>query len=183
MFNNYKEIVTKTVIGKGKKEFKNEYSLEVERSVDTVLGCWIINHNLKGIKDGEYIKINGSYDVNIWYSYDTNTKTDVISKTTFYEEKVRVRVKNNTYVDDESQIIIRSLKNPTCVDVKSEGNVIKYTIYKELGIEIVGDEKIRIPISNSEDEYDVIIDEDELNNEIDKSVNEDYLSSDLTKKM
>ena len=25
---NYKEIVTKAVIGKGKKEFKNEYSLE-----------------------------------------------------------------------------------------------------------------------------------------------------------
>ena len=28
MFNNYKEIVTKAIIGKGKKEFKNEYSLE-----------------------------------------------------------------------------------------------------------------------------------------------------------
>ena len=176
MFNNYKEIVTKAIIGKGKKEFKNEYSLEVERNVDTVLGCWIINHKLKGIKEEEYIKINGSYDINIWYSYDNNTKTDVVSSTSFYEEKLRVRIKDNSYLDDESQIIVRCLKNPTCTSVSNEGNVIKYTIDKELGIEIVGDEKIRIPISNSEEAYDVIIDEEEINKEIDKSVNEDYLS-------
>ena len=28
MFNNYKEIVTKTVIGKGKKTFKNDYEVD-----------------------------------------------------------------------------------------------------------------------------------------------------------
>ena len=78
MFNNYKEIVTKAIIGKGKKEFKNTYEVECERKVDTVLGCWVINHQLVGIHENEYIKINGSFDVNIWYSYDNNTKTDVI---------------------------------------------------------------------------------------------------------
>ena len=176
MFNNYKEIVTKTVIGKGKKTFKNDYEIELERKADTVLGCWVINHNLKGIKDGDYIKINGSYDINIWYSYDNNTKTDVVSKKMFYEEKVRVRVKDNSYLDDDSEIIIRSLKNPMCVDVFSDDKKIKYTISKELGIEIVGDQKIRIPVSNNEDDYDVIIDEDEVNKEIDKSVKEDYLN-------
>lgn len=176
MFNNYKEIVTKAVVGKGKKEFKNEYSIEVERNVDTVLGCWIINHNLTGIKENDYIKINGSYDINIWYSYDNNTKTDVVSKKSFYEEHVRVRVKDNTSLDDDYQIIVRSLKNPTCVDVSNESNIIKYTVLKELGIEIVGDQKIRIPISNNEDEYDLIIDEEEINNEIEKSVNENYLN-------
>ncbi len=176
MFNNYKEIVTKTVIGKGKKTFKNDYEVELERKADTVLGCWVINHNLKGTKDGDYIKISGSYDINIWYSYDNNTKTDVVSKKMFYEEKVKVRVKENAYLDDESEIIIRSLKNPSCVDVSSEGNIIKYTISKELGIEIVGDQKIKIPVSNNEDDYDIIIDEEEINKEIDKEVNENYLN-------
>lgn len=175
MFNNYKEIVTKAIIGKGKKTFKNDYELTIDKEADTVLGCWVINHNIKGEKDGDYIKINGSYDINIWYSYDNNTKTDVISKKMFYEEKVRVRVKDDTMLDDSSEIIIRSLKNPTCVDVSNDDNTIKYTISKELGIEIVGDQKIRIPISNSEDEYDVIIDEDDISNKIDQEVNEDYL--------
>ena len=45
MFNNYKEIVTKTIIGKGKKTFKNEYELSTDKDIDTVLGCWVINHN------------------------------------------------------------------------------------------------------------------------------------------
>lgn len=177
MFNNYKEIVTKAIIGKGKKTFKNDYEVTTDKEVDTVLGCWVINHNIKGEKEKDHIKINGSYDINIWYSYDNNTKTDVISKKMFYEETVRVRVKDESNLDDSSEIIIRSLKNPSCSDVSNKGNVIKYTISKELGIEIVGDQKIRIPISNNEEDYDIIIDEEEVKNEIDKEINEEYLDS------
>lgn len=177
MFNNYKEIVTKAIIGKGKKTFKNEYEVICEKDIDTVLGCWVINHDLKGIKDGEYIKILGSYDINIWYSYDNNTKTDVVSKKMFYEERVRVRVKENSEINDNTEIIIRSLKNPSCIDVNNTDKTIKYTISKELGIEILGDTKIKIPVSNSEDDYDVIIDEESLSEEIDRSVNENYLKN------
>ncbi len=43
---NYKEIVTKAIIGKGKKTFKNDYELNTDEKVDTVLGCWVINHLL-----------------------------------------------------------------------------------------------------------------------------------------
>ena len=175
MFNNYKEIVTKAVIGKGKKVFKDEYEISVDKDIDTVLGCWVINHKMKGEKDGDYIKIIGSYDINIWYSYDNNTKTDVISNTMNYEEKVHVRIKDNSYMNDDSDIIIRSLKNPSCIDVSNKDRTIKYTISKELGIEIVGDQKIKIPVSNSEDEYEIIIDEKDIDNEIDKEVNENYL--------
>ena len=177
MFNNYKEIVTKTVIGKGKKTFKNDYELTTDTDVDTVLGCWVINHKIHGKKDEEYIKINGSYDINIWYSYDNNTKTNVVSKKMFYEEKVRVKVRGNGDLNDDSEIIIRSLKNPTCIDVSNEDKTIKYTISKELGIEIVGDAKIRIPVSNTEEDYDLIIDEDAVNDEIEKNVNINYLDN------
>ena len=57
MFNNYKEIVTKTIIGKGKKIFKDDYEIKTDKDVDTVLGCWVINHDIKGRKDGDKIKI------------------------------------------------------------------------------------------------------------------------------
>ena len=175
MFNNYKEIVTKAIIGKGKKTFKNDYEITTEKEVDTVLGCWVINHNLKGIKEDDYIKINGSYDINIWYSYDNNTKTDVVSNKMFYEEKVRVKLKENASESEDTEVIIRSLKNPTCIDVSNEDKTIKYTISKELGIEIVGNAKIKIPVSNSLEDYDIIVDEDAINKEIDKQVNVNYL--------
>ena len=35
----YKEIVTKAVIGKGKKKYKDTYQIEVEHEPTTVLGC------------------------------------------------------------------------------------------------------------------------------------------------
>ena len=41
--NNYKEIVTKAVIGKSKKASTNEFSMTVENTPNTVLGCWVIN--------------------------------------------------------------------------------------------------------------------------------------------
>ena len=175
MFNNYKEIVTKTIIGKGKKIFKDDYEIKTDKDVDTVLGCWVINHDIKGRKDGDKIKIYGSYDINIWYSYDGNTKTDVISKKINYQESVRVKIKENGDLNDNSEIIIRSLKNPSCTDVSNDSNTIKYTISKELGIEIVGDAKIKIAVQNNEDDYDIIEDDIDTENEIDENVNENYL--------
>ena len=173
----YKEIVTKAVVGKGKKYYRNTYVINTDSKPNTVLGCWVINHKIHGKKDEDYIKINGSYDINIWYSYDNNTKTNVVSKKMFYEEKVRVKVRENGDLNDDSEIIIRSLKNPTCIDVSNEDKTIKYTISKELGIEIVGDAKIRIPVSNTEEDYDLIIDEDAVNDEIEKNVNINYLDN------
>ncbi len=40
---SYKEIVTKAVIGKGKKTFQNVEEVTVEPTPTTILGCWVIN--------------------------------------------------------------------------------------------------------------------------------------------
>lgn len=174
----YKEIVTKAVIGKGKKTFKNNYELSIEDNVDTVLGCWVINHNLTGENDGGNVLIKGNFDVNIWYSYDDNTRTNVATKRINYEEKVNVKLKEESTLTDNSEIIIRSLKNPSCIDVDVKDNVIYYVIEKELGIEIIGDTKVKIAIEDNEDEYDLIIDEEKIEDtleKIDKEVKENYL--------
>ena len=46
----FKEIVTKAIIGKGKKFFKNNYSVEAKEATN-VLGCWVINHNFNGVRN------------------------------------------------------------------------------------------------------------------------------------
>lgn len=174
----YKEIVTKAVIGKGKKVFKNKYNILIEDDVDTVLGCWVINHELSGRNNKGSVLITGSFDVNIWYSYANNTKTNVAIKKVSYEEIVNVKLKDSTTLTDSSEIMIKSLKNPNCIDVNVENHKIYYEIEKELGIEIIGDTKVRIAIEDDYDDYD-IIDESIPNmssvmNEIDE-VNVDYL--------
>ena len=174
----YKEIVTKAVIGKGKKTFTNKYTLEVPNKVDTVLGCWVINHNIFGNNESGSVLIKGNFDVNIWYSYDNNTKTSVASTNVNYEERVNVKLKDEATLSDDSEIIVRSLRNPNCIDVSSNENVINYEIEKELGVEIVGDTKIRILTNDDEDDYDIlesVIDPEEISKEIDESVEEDFL--------
>ena len=86
----YKEIVTKAVIGKGKKYYKNKYSIQTEHTPTTVLGCWVINHNFKGYEENGKIIVDGSFDVNIWYSYDNDSKTTVITKKINYIEQATI---------------------------------------------------------------------------------------------
>lgn len=167
---NYREIVTKTVIGKGKKNFTTKARKTVDNTPSTILGCWVINHTFKGDKIGDKVNIVGSYDVNIWYSYDNDTKTDVIRQTDNYSEVVTI--KNNRDVVNE-EIIVRSLKQPSCNKVEIDGNDIVYTIEKELGIELVGDEKVKIEASLDEDPWDEII--EDIDENIEKSVKEEYI--------
>ena len=71
----YKEIVTKAVVGKGKKYYRNTYTINTDSKPNTVLGCWVINHRFSGKEVDDRIEIDGSFDVNLWYSYDNDTKT------------------------------------------------------------------------------------------------------------
>ncbi len=179
----FKEIVTKAVIGKGKKYYKNSYTIETENVPTTVLGCWVINHKFKGTDVGGKIVIDGSFDVNIWYSYDNDTKTTVITKKIPYSESVSVR-QRETSDSSSKDIVVRSLKQPSCINAKEKGKSILIEIEKELGIEVVGDTKIKVAIEEEEEPWDLIEDTEyteEVEKEIENSVKEDYLKEDYLK--
>ena len=167
---NFREIVTKAVIGKGKKTFTTTNSITPDVKPTTILGCWVINHNFKGTKDGDKIKIDGSYDINVWYSYDDNTKTDVIRTTNNYQELVQLTRKEE--LDSEEEIVVRSLKQPTVVQADINDGTIVYTIEKELGVEIVGNTKVKIAVDEEEEEWDAL-DDGKLDEETDKASDEE----------
>ena len=175
----YREIVTKAVIGKGKKKYIDTYEITALNSPSTILGCWIINHNFEAHEAGDKIIITGSYDANVWYSYDNDTKTAVENKKITYneEEKLNVDTSNVTNKD----IIIRSLKQPTCISAKEDGNIIKLDIEKELGIEIVGDTKVKISsVEDEDDSWDELDNSSNIDSELSK-VNANYISNKETK--
>ena len=162
----YKEIVTKAVIGKGKKKYHNTYQISTEQTPTTILGCWIINHNFSAHESDGKILINGSFDANIWYSYDNDTKTTVVSKKITYTEEEKLTVENKNIVNKD--IIVRSLKQPTCISAKEEGNSINIEIEKELGLEIIGDTKVKISSVDEEETWDSL--DSEAEEEIDKVI-------------
>lgn len=172
----YKEIVTKAVIGKGKKKYHNTYQISTEQTPTTILGCWIINHNFSAHESDGKILINGSFDANIWYSYDNDTKTTVVSKKITYTEEEKLTVESKNVVNKD--IIVRSLKQPTCISAKEEGNSINIEIEKELGLEIIGDTKVKISSVDEEETWDSL--DSEAEEEIDK-VNPNYIDEEIVK--
>ena len=172
---SFREIVTKAVIGKGKKQFIDNLSLQAETNPTTVLGCWVINHNFNGTKVGNQVIITGSYDINVWYSYDNDSKTEVLKQTNNYQETVNIQ--GNTEDINNEEIIVRALSGPSCTKAEIVGNNIQVTIDKTLGIELVGDTKVRINVEEDTNEvWDDIIDSDDvINNAIDQEVVEEYL--------
>jgi len=175
---NYREIVTKTVLGKGKRLFTNHYSLTPEEKPSTILGCWVINHRFEGNKEQNKIRVKGTSDVNIWYSYDNNTKTIVSKQTITYDELLNVNKKRESNIGNNVEVIVESLKDPTCTKVEIKDGKIEYDIEKELGIEIVGDAKVRIAVDESEEKWDEILDDQEekdIMKDIDNEVKEEFI--------
>lgn len=172
-----REIVTKAVLGKGKRTFTTTNSVTPEITPSTILGCWVINHTFRGNKNNDRIEIVGSYDVNIWYSCEDDTKTEVVRDSNSYREVVNIKRKEDSDVTNE-EIIVRSLKQPSCVKAEIVDGKIVYTIEKELGIELVGDTKVKISYDEEEDPWDDLIDDnmdENIERQIDSEVNEDYL--------
>ena len=135
-----------------------------------------MTHTFKGERKNDAIIITGSYDVNVWYSYDNDTKTEVLKDTNTYREVVNIRRREDSDTDSE-EVIVRSLKQPSCSKVDIDNNKIVYTIEKELGIELVGDVKVKIEINEEEDPWDEIIENPEkVEEEIEEEVKEDFIN-------
>ena len=170
---NYREIISRAVISKGKKVFSQNDSIKVDNSPSTILGCWVINHKFNGVKQNDKIVIEGSFDINIWYSYDNDTKTDVVKESHSYSEVVKMKDVSVDY--DNTSIVVRSLTEPKCVNVSIDEDNINYQVDLELGIELVGDVKVKVETLDSLDEYELIAEESKIDKEIEENVDTNYL--------
>ena len=164
--SNYKEIVTKAVVGKGKKTTIDNHIVELNTNPSTILGCWIINHEFEGSKENDSVKVKGSFDTNIWYSKDDNKSTDVYKDTVTYEEIVPI--KQLEEFDGQDEIIVRAVKQPTVTKAELKEGKIEYTIEKTIAAELVGDTKIKIGVEELNENEDPTLDEIE-------EVHEDFL--------
>lgn len=175
-----REIVTKAVIGKGKKTFVTTDVVTPEIVPTTILGAWVINHNFSGSKNLDKVIITGSYDVNIWYSCMDDSKTEVVKKNIQYKEVVTVPKKSEKALSNE-EVVIRSLKQPTCTRAEIVNGKIEFAVEKQLGIEIVGDTKVKISYDEEEDPWEDIEDDqvevqmEEAEKQIDQEIKEEFL--------
>ena len=168
---NYKEIVTKAIIAKGKKNSTNNYTLQTEETPNTILGCWVINHTFNGTNLGNKVLVNGNFDVNVWYSYDNDSKTAVSTQKFSYTDTMKMNVDE---ASGSNEVIVKSIQQPTVSDVSIKDGIVNLNITKELGIEIVGDTKIKVPVEVLDDDYIELTDDEDTIQTVDK-VDTNYL--------
>ena len=66
----YREIITKAVVAKGRKFTQSNHTISPAHQPTSILGCWIINHKYEAKKVGKKVEVKGYYDINVWYSFN-----------------------------------------------------------------------------------------------------------------
>lgn len=168
--NEIREIVTKAVVGKGKKIIKISDSVALGKEAFSILGCWIINHEFEATLDDTKVNLVGVFEINIWYAYDNNTRTDIAKKVVNYRECIKTRQIVKEVSDDCKDVIVRILQQPTCTNASIKDNNIVVDIVLEVIAEIIGETKMMVTVFTPVDTSEVV--DDDFENEI----NEDFIN-------
>ena len=171
---DYREIITKAVIGKGRKFNEDTHTVTPTHQPSSILGCWIINHVYNAKRKGEdKVEVNGSYDINIWYSYNDHTKTEVVTERVNYVDLIDLSVKDKQTVGNKVDVYAKPLQQPnsTSCTIDKATKKIKTDVEREFLIEVIGDTKVSVRVdptattndNNEEDWVDQLTDEELIN--------------------
>ena len=78
-----REIVAKTLVGRGKVSYFYERELLLNEAVSKTLVCWIINLNYEVKYDRDDIYLEGYYSIQLWYAKDNDSIIDCLAKISF----------------------------------------------------------------------------------------------------
>jgi spore coat protein E len=172
---DYRQIITKAVIGKGRKFAQDSHSITPSHRPSSILGCWVINHlyNAKQ-KTDDTVEITGSYDINVWYSYNDNTKTEVVTERVTYTDIIPLSIKDENMLNDECDVLAKVVQQPNCLECKitSKGHKIVVEVEREFVVQVIGETKLTVKVDpkwshdddHDDDSWDYKVTDDELEN-------------------
>lgn len=150
----YREILTKAIIAKGQKNIIDNHTLQTENNISKVLGCWIINHNYNVYLNGQKVFIMGSYDANLWYGYDDNSKSTLLIKTFEFNDEIPYNFTlEKSILSDKNELIEYETLPPNCKKMEFIDNKLIIDVERTYDVDIIGETKIKIKVD------DVIIDQ------------------------
>lgn len=172
----YREIITKAVVAKGRKFTQSNHTISPAHHPTSILGCWIINHTYEAKKVGKTVEIHGRFDVNVWYSFNDNTKTEVVTERVSYTDVIKLKYRDHDCVDDQD-VIARVIQQPNCVEavISPNGNKIIVHVEREFVVEVIGETKIIVKtyphdVHSEDDEWGLDVDDEEF-----EDLNPDFL--------
>ncbi|MBR8645548.1 outer spore coat protein CotE [[Brevibacterium] frigoritolerans] len=61
------------------------------------------------------VEIHGSYEINVWYSYNHNSKTEVVTEKVQYTDVISLKYRDPDYLDDH-EIAAKAVQQPNCLE-------------------------------------------------------------------
>ncbi|XEC92607.1 outer spore coat protein CotE [Paenibacillus tarimensis] len=143
-----REIITKAVCGKGRKFNTVTHTVTPPHHPTSILGAWIINHQYEAVRSGDGIEVVGTYDINIWYSYDSNSQTDVAKETVSYVELVPLSYLDPKHRASTEEVGAEATQDPNCIEatVSSNGSSVLLRVEREFAVEMVAETKVCVAV-------------------------------------
>lgn len=168
----FREIIVKTLIGKGKYDSLEVKTLVLPESSSKTLGCWIINHQCNPEESKKNVVVNGSYDIQLWYATDNDQKTCVYNETVSFFGAVNMSWRKLQTLNDEKYIKVHVIKYPTAIGMSLiNENTVEIKIESSYIIDVFAE--AIVTVDTKEDD----IDDSDLDEEIVMNVNPNYLES------
>ncbi|WP_028546691.1 outer spore coat protein CotE [Paenibacillus taiwanensis] len=147
--NHCREIITKAVCGKGRKFSVVTHTVTPPHNPTSILGAWIINHQYEAVRAGDGIEVIGTYDINIWYSYNNNSQTDVAKETVSYVDLVPLSYVDPRHRASTEEVSAESTQEPNCVEatVSASGTSVAIRVEREFAVEMVAETKVCVRVS------------------------------------
>ncbi|SDC44297.1 outer spore coat protein CotE [Shouchella lonarensis] len=146
---SYREIITRAVCGKGRKFSEATHHIQPGEMPTSILGCWIINHTYKANKRGDTVEVSGTYDINVWYSFVNNTKTDVATQTVSYTEIVPLTMKDENVISEELEVVAKAVQQPNTLEatISEDGKTVEVQVERDFIVECVGETKVAVAVN------------------------------------
>ncbi len=167
--NEIREIVTRAVVAKGKKVFNLVEKVKTSEKPYSILGCWIINHEFEASRINEVIKLDGEFEINIWFSTNNNTKTDIIREVISYKKEITTKTIVKDYLENTDDILARIIQHPTVTNAKIIDGIVQVDITFEIIAEIIGETKMKVTVFKEVENWEEEIDT------LDMDINENFL--------
>ncbi|GBF33342.1 outer spore coat protein E [Desulfocucumis palustris] len=157
----YREIITKAVCGTAKKYFRySQHFVPTEGlNPNAVLGTSITQMRLKepevtevGGSDKVGVRVNGIFEVHIWYAYNNGKSTELIRQAINFEEIIPM-----TEYDMQSSNLIEAraivIRPPQCLDAATtDDGRIKVDFEVGIYAEVIGETKVKVKIAHHGEE-------------------------------
>ncbi|RXZ81895.1 outer spore coat protein CotE [Paenibacillaceae bacterium] len=143
-----REIITKAVCGKGRKFATVTHTVTPPHHPTSILGAWVINHQYEAVRSGEGVEVLGTYDVNIWYSYDKNSQTDVAKETLSYVEQVPLSYLDRKHRASTEDVSAEATQEPNCIEanISSNGSSVVIRVEREFTVEMIAETKVCVAV-------------------------------------